>query len=334
MTPRGVIVLALAAFVTCAGAAWQLQSNSAGFVEAGRGERLLPNLLGKANEVAAIVVEKGDRKVRIERKEDGYVLGGSGYPVKAGKFQTALVAAASLEKFEAKTARQDKFVLIEVDDPVAKDAKGRLVRFEDAQGNTLAEIILGKKARGRIGGAVGDGQYVRLPGEQQSWLARGLVDADTELTVWVDDYVTDMNIDHVVLAEFEPQTGDQTRVRRTGVTEGGQPKFELDNVPDGKKPKNDLTIRYAATDLGNVRFTDVRKNEGGETVWRTRLMMADGMLVQFNITADDWVSLEVLNVGKDKTTAKDLKARTEGFQYKLEDYKLKQLKLTMADLTE
>ncbi len=91
------------------------------------------------------------------------MLGGSSYPVKGGKFQTAIVAAASLEKFDAKTTRDEKYPLIEVEPAAGKDAKSRLIRFEDARGNILGEIILGKKARGRLGGAVGDGQYVRLP---------------------------------------------------------------------------------------------------------------------------------------------------------------------------
>ncbi len=334
MTPRSVIVLAVAAGVALAGAGWQLRSNSSGYVEAQRGERLLPHLLARANDVASITVSQAGRDVRIERAGTSYVLGGSGYPVKGGKFQTAIVAAASLEKFDAKTAREEKYPLIEVEPTTGKDAKSRLIRFEDAKGNSLGEIILGKKARGRLGGAVGDGQYVRLPEAKQSWLARGVVDADIKLEGWVDNAITDMNVDYVVRATFQPVGGDELVVRRTGVTEGGQPKFELNAIPDGRKPKNDLALRYAATDLANVNFVNVRKDSGGDIAHRTTLMMADGLIAEFRITSDDWVSLHVVNDGKDKTTQKDLKARTEGWQYKLADYKLKQLKLSMADLTE
>ncbi len=334
MTPRSVITLAVAAAISVAGAAWQLQANSSGYEEAQRGQRLLPTLLPKANDVAAIVINQADKRVRIERAGTSYVLGGSGYPVKGGKFQTAIVATASLEKFDAKTARADKYPLIEVEAPDGKDAKSRLIRFEDASGGNVGEIILGKKARGRLGGAIGDGQYVRLPGSDQSWLARGVVDADVKLETWVDTAITDMNIEHVVRATFQPTGGPELMVRRTGVTEGGQPKFKVNGVPDGSKPKNDLTLRYAATDLGNVSFVDVRKDAGGDIVQRATLMMADGLTVEFRITSDDWVSLHVVNDGKDKITTKDLKDRTEGWQYKLADYKLKQLQLTMADLTE
>lgn len=334
MTPRSVIVLAAAAAVALAGAGWQLQSNSSGYVETQRGERLLPELLARANDVASITVSQGEREVRIERSGTSYVLGGSSYPVKGGKFQTAIVAAASLEKFDAKTTRDEKYPLIEVEPAAGKDAKSRLIRFEDARGNILGEIILGKKARGRLGGAVGDGQYVRLPDSRQSWLARGIVDADIKLESWVDNAITDMNIDHVVRATFQPSGGEELVVRRTGVTEGGQAKFELNVIPDGKKPKNDLTLRYAATDLGNINFVDVRKDIGGDITHRTTLMMADGLIVEFRITVDDWVSLHVVNDGKDKATQKDLQERTEGWQYKLADYKLKQLKLTVSDLVE
>ncbi len=79
---------------------------------------------------------------------------------------------------------------------------------------------------------------------------------------------------------------------------------------------------------------DVRKDQGGDVVQRVTLMMADGLTAEFRITGDEWVSLHVVNDGQDKTTTKDLKARTQGWQYKLADYKLKQLQLTMSDLTE
>lgn len=334
MTPRVVIALAAAAAVVLAGASWQLQSNSSGYVEAERGQRLLPELLPKANDVASITISQAGRNIRIERADTSYVLGGSSYPVKGGKFQTAIVAAASLEKFDAKTAREEKYPLIEVEPTDGKDAKSRLIKFEDAKGNSLGEIILGKKARGRLGGTIGDGQYVRLPDSKQSWLARGVVDADIKLDGWVDNAITDMNIEHVVRATFQPSGGEELVVRRTGVTEGGQPKFELNTVPDGKKPKNDLTLRYAATDLGNVSFVDVRKDSGGDIAQRTTLMMADGLIVEFRITRDDWVNLHVVNDGKDKVTQKDLEGRTKGWQYKLADYKLKQLKLSVSDLVE
>ncbi len=334
MTLRGVIALAVVAAVCVAGATWQLRSNSSGFVEAQRGERLLPDLLSQANDIVAVTISQAGRDVRIERAGSSYVLGGSGYAVKGGKFQSAIVATASLEKFDAKTTRAGKYPLIEVEPPADKDARSRLIRFEDAEGNTLGELILGKKARSRLGGAVGDGQYVRLPEDTQSWLVRGVVEADLKLDGWVETAITDMNAEHVVRATFQPTGGSELVVRRTGVTQGGQPKFELDAVPAGRKPKNDLTLRYAATDLGNVSFVDVRKDSGGDIVQRATLMMADGLIVEFRITSDNWVNLHIVNEGKDKTTLNDLKARTQGWQYQLADYKLKQLQLVMSDLTE
>lgn len=335
MTPRTVIVLGIAAALAIGGAAWQWQRTHSGYIEAARGERLLPGLLEQANEVAAISVRQGDKAFRIVRNEDAsYKLAGSDYPVKGGKFQSAIVAAASLERFEAKTAREDKYPLLEVDDPTKQDAKGRLVTFEDAAGKALAEIILGKKARGRVGGAIADGQYVRLPGEAQAWLTRGVVEGNADLSTWVDTGVVEMNVDKVVLAAFKPRDGEELVVRRVGVTDSGQPKFEIDNVPDDRKPVQDLTIRYAATDIANSRFVDVRKDEGGEIAWRTRLMMEDGMLIEFNITADDWLSVKVLDGGKDKETSDDIIKRTGGYQFQLEGYKIAQFKKTMAGLTE
>ncbi len=335
MTPRTLIILAVMAATGAAGAVWQWQANRAGYIEAERGERVLPSLLGRANDVAAIFVQQSDRSFRIVRGEDAaYKLEGSDFPVKGGRFQSAIVAAASLEKFEAKTAREDRYGKIEVGNPQAPDAASRLMRFETADGTVIAELILGRKARGRVGGTIADGQYVRLPGEAQSWLTRGVVEGTAQLSSWVDAGVVEMNTDKVVQSTFKPVNGPELVVRRTGVTEGGQPKFELDGLPEGRKPKADLTIRYAATDIANSQFIDVRKDQGGDIAWRATLLMEDGMLIGFDVTADDWLSVKVLDAGKDKETSDDIIKRTGGFQYQLPDYKIRQFKQTMADLTE
>lgn len=335
MKPAGVIAIAIAAAVAVSGAVWQWNANRAGYSDAARGERILPQLLGRANDVAAITVQQGKRSFRIVRKPDAsYELAGSGFPVTGGKFQSALVAAASLEKFEAKTARAEKHVLIEVDDPAKPEAKGRLVRFETASGEVVGEIVLGKKARGRVGGALKDGQYVRLPGEAQSWLARGVIEGNANLATWVDAGIVEMNIDHVVKASFTPRGGETLTVRRVGVSESGNGKFEIDNLPETRKPKNDLTVRYAATDIGNSQFIDVRKAVGGEPKWQTVLTMSDGIEVEFSISDDDWLSVKIINEGKDKETMADIRKRTGGFQYRLADYKLKQFKRTLADVSD
>jgi hypothetical protein len=171
-------------------------------------------------------------------------------------------------------------------------------------GNTLAEVILGKKARGRVGGAIADGQYVRLPGDQQSWLVRGVVEGTAELSTWVDNGVVEMNVDQGgagrVQAERRRGTGGAPHRRDRGraVQSSSSTTCRTDRTP-----KNDLTIRYAATDIANSRFTEVRKDQGGDVAWRTRLMMEDGMLIEFNITADDWMSVKVLEGGRDKETS-------------------------------
>ena len=335
MTPRTLIILAVMAVTGAAGATWQWQANRSGFIEAERGERVLPSLLARANEVAAIFVQQGERSFRLVRGEDAsYRLEGSGVPVKAGRFPSAVVAAASLEKFETKTAREDRYDKIEVGNPEAAGTASRLMRFETADGTVIAELILGKKARGRVGGTIADGQYVRVPGEAQSWLTRGVVEGTAQLSSWVDAGVVEMNNSKVVKATFQPAGGPELVVRRTGVTEGGQPKFELDGVPEGRKPVRDLIIRYAATDIANSQFIDVRKDQGGEVAWRATLMMEDGMLIGFNITADDWLSVEVLDGGKDKETSDDILKRTGGYQYQLPDFKIRQFKQTMDNLTE
>ena len=71
---------------------------------------------------------------------------------------------AEAELVEAKTRRADRYALLELEDPAAKDAKSRLVRVLDGKGSVLAEVVVGKKRIDAFG--VGkSGTYVRKPAD-------------------------------------------------------------------------------------------------------------------------------------------------------------------------
>jgi len=338
MTPRTLIVLACLAVISTTAAVWSYTANHHYAVDAAAGERVLPKLVNRINDVAAIETKDGHGSIRVDRKGKGWVVAGSGYPADAKKLQKILVSLVQLTKLEGKTSAPAKYAQLEVGDPGKKDAKGRLVTLYDKSGKKIAAIVLGKLAPGRAGEGK-DAQYVRIEGEAQSWLAVGRVDAYSDVTRWVDPTVVSLLVNHVERARIIHPDGEVLEVDRNGKTSAGTPKFDIaGTIPAGKKVKSDIGVRYTATDLANVDFVDVRPvKKGTSEVSRAELSMDDGLKISYRLTEEDgkgWITVAVLDKGKDAKKADEIAKRTAGWEYQISDYKEKQFKKRLADLLE
>ena len=338
MTPRILIALFLMAVVSTAAAVWSYQANHHLAVDVAQGERVLPGLVDKVNDVATIVTKDAKGSIRIERHDKGWVVAGSGYPADPDKVQKVLVSLVELTKLEAKTSAPAKYAQLEVDDPTSIASKSHLVSLLDKNGKTIAAIVLGKPAPGRAG-AGKYAEYVRVEGEARSWLATGRVDASSDITRWVDATVVALSVDHVERARITHPDGEVLEVFHNGTTSAGTAKFDVVGaIPDGKKIKSDIGVRYTATDLANVDFIGVRPVKAGtKEVSRAELEMADGLKIGYRLSEEDgksWITVKVLAKGKDEKQADAIAKRTAGWEYELSDYKVKQFKKRLADLLE
>ncbi len=338
MTPRALIILACLAIVSTTAAVWSYTAHHHYAVDAAAGERVLPGLVNKVNDVTAIETRDSHGTIRVERKDKGWVVAGSGYPADGEKLQKILVSLVQLSRLEAKTSSAAKYAQLDVGDPGKKDAKGRLVTLYGKDGKTIAAIVLGKLAPGRAGEGR-DAQYVRVEGEAQSWLAVGRVDAYSDVTRWVDPNVVSLLVEHVERARIIHPDGEVLEVYRNGKTSAGTPKFDIvGTIPEGKKIKSDIGVRYTATDLANVDFVDVRPAKKDTTeVSRAELMMDDGLKIGYRLSEEDgkgWITVSVLDKGKDEKKADEIAKRTAGWEYQVSGYKEKQFNKRLADLLE
>lgn len=337
MTPRIVAGLAVVAALSVGAAAWSYRAGHPNLAVAGVGERLLPELVERVNDVAEITVAQGERSLTVKAEGDGWVVADSGFPASSEKVRRALVGLARLSRLEPKTAIPAKYALIEVDGPGTAEAKGRLVTLKDAAGATVAAVVLGKPAAGRAGPGQ-EAQYARLADEARSWLVAGRVDAAPELRQWADTTLLSLNVDTVAAARFRHPDGEVVEVKKTGNTDHGAAKFEIVDLPEGKKPKSDITVRYAATDLANIEFVDVRRRKDDrQPVSEAELETDQGLKLGFSLVEEDgrgWLAIRVLDKGKDAETADAIASKAEGWEFALADYKAKQFQKRLSDLVE
>ncbi len=334
MTPRLVMYLGIAALVSAgtAGAVWQ--SQHARPVTAQAGEWLLPGLADNVNTIAGIAVRVGEITLELKRRDADWVVEPSGYPVKSSKLQKVLVGLVRMTRLEPRTASAAKYSVISVEDPGAAGSNARQVTLKDDAGKVIGDVILGKAAQGYTSGSE-EAQYVRLADDKQSWLVRGAVAAGGELKDWVDTTVTRINTGTVKQVEFQLDDGDTLTLTKTGKDDKGNDRFEIQGLPAGVKPKDELVVRYAATDLANVEFSDVRNAKvQADPVSRVLLETDHGMKLSYAVTEEDkktWLQVEVVEKGDDTEQADRIAQRVAGWEFAIADYKAKQFKKRLSD---
>ena len=186
MTPKAFIGLAIVTVLVAGGAALSVIDRY-GVAQTSRSEELLfPDLVDKVNQVTALEVQNKDATLVMERRGDGWVMAGNhDYPVRQGKTRQAIIGLSQLRVVEAKTRKPDRFQRLQVEDLSAEDAQSILFRLKDSDGNSVAEVILGKR-RYNLGGSEEQGVYLRRPGENQAWLARGRLTVDKSAKDWLE----------------------------------------------------------------------------------------------------------------------------------------------------
>ena len=301
------------------------------------GQLLVPALARDVNTVAAVEIAQGGKKLTVERSGEQWKLKErAGYPANAEKARALVLALASAEAIEPKTANKDRYSLLELEDPAAKDAKSRHVRVLDDKGKPLADVILGK-SRGDAFGSGRGGFYVRRPSDAQTWLASGEPKATAEVRDWVQTGVFSTDTAKITRLTIE-HPGEAPLVIEKGGDE--KEKFKLAQIPEGKKLKQGAAVDPIPQAFSSIDLEDVRKLDAtpaGDKVSVLTLESEGGPKVTFRLRREDdgaWLSLTAAGNGDAKTAADDINAKATGWEYKIPTWKADAMAKRAADLFE
>lgn len=349
------VVLALGLFVSAN--RW-----SAGKVE---GSAFLPELAKGINTVGAIEVTQGGQSLTIERAGQAWrVRDRGGFPAKPEAARTLLVALAQAQIVEPRTSVKEKFALLELEDPTAKDAKSRRVRALDTSGKVISDVVLGRTRFDAFGAGKG-GMYVRRFPETQSWLATGDPRVTAEIKDWVDTKVFASDATKVTRLTIENPGEEALTIDRTPpevkdppkdasaeaekTKEAPKPpsppakegKFRLAAMPDGKKLKQGVTMDAIVESFGSIDLDDVRKLDStpaGDAVQVLKLESEGGPAVTFRLRKDgdsSWISFSATGAeGDAKKKSDEINAKSQGWEFKIPNWKAEQIGKRRADLFE
>ena len=329
MTAGQLKILAVLAAASVAATA-VLHSNTATIASDRRGERVLPGLADKANDITGVTVREATDMIAIERRNGGFVAADSGFPVKADAVRDLVAGAIELTFEEARTSDPARYGDLGLADPGAADA-GKEITLSTTAGE-VGDFVVGHRDA-TVAGPLG-GVFVRLKGQSQTWLASGNLRLPPSRSEWFSPL--ELGIRRSDIKKVELAGGGRDAVTAVVTTEKPD-QLILQNIPEGRVADAFKVTRIASL-IESFAFQDVRKETKPPDDAR-RLVADTGDGVRLSITAigdlsEGWVQISAEATGdaaRDK--AKAINAKVARFDFRLPPAQTDVLGWTVADLT-
>lgn len=343
MTPKAFYTLAAVTGVALVAAGAAIASQYGAYsIERPTDTTFFPDLSANRGEVAKLVLNTPRYDLELVRSGEGWVVASQGnYPVNPTQVMNLVDGLANLRPFEAKTTNPQLYSEVSVEDPEAEGASSSYLVADNAAGEPLGAMIVGKISNS-IGFNPLGGTFVRKPGDDQVWLAEGRVGIPLTITDWFPQIV------HVSGPDL----------RRITIREGGQVVFEANKVDinlgryeivsvvnpgiPGELIVNDTNIKQMgqgvvsttfdqARAVGEVAFADTDRIVTFETAKTLTLSVQlheqDGIVwARYTATAPEG--------SEGVAQAALITQRTAGFAFKLPQYRQNPLQLAVASLVE
>lgn len=342
MTPRTVAILFVLALVSV-GIAVAGTASRTGFQQTNyEGNQLFPGLFEKASEVTSVTVVQHGVRFDFDRKDGQWTMRqGDGYPVHGNVVSKVIFGLTNMELLEAKTAVPSRHAALNLTDPADANSDSQRVTLTGKDG-VIADLIVGR-ANYFLPETTTGGMYVRRPGEDQTWLVKGLVDIGVEPRDWLVRDIIDIPADNVIHVDVRQPDGGQLVVERR---EGVSGDFAFANLPENMKLKSEYAPRNIAAIVGSFVLNNVRKDESVsldpaqayEAVYTSqggikatlRFWRKDGtyyLRVNAEYVGDDPASDAAKQVAS-------INERTGGWTYIIPEYQFQQVSKTWADVAE
>ncbi len=321
MSPRRLLLIGFAALLAVAGAFW-LSSTRMLPRAVQQGQRVLPALEARLNDITEIRVARGDgTATTLRRDATGWRVVERDYPADLNLIRRLLTDLAALEVLEEKTSDPARYAQLEVDAVSGPAARGTLVTLSvDGRADGAMQLILGKRDGSRA-------VFVRLPDAATSLLAKPQVAADAAPRRWLATQLLD------VPAE---------RVRRVSITTRGQPTYiaerggdgtgplALTAVPPGREVASPASVEALAAALVDLRCDDVIAPSGATPASlpsgaEARFETRDGLTLDLRERESGALRLITIEASGSTDTARAeaerINARVRGREFEIPPYK-------------
>ena len=336
---KTTFIALVAVAAVAAGAAIALSMGRDGGGSAGRsGERFLPEVTSRANDVREVVLVRHDGTATLKQDGDRWIfVERADYPANGEQIRRVIVELADLRLVEPKTRKSDLYGRLQVEEPTGKDARSTAMTLKDGQGKVIAEAVIGRRRIDRLGGGR-DSMYVRRKGEAQAWLAAGNVDIAGEYQRFLIRPLVDLPAERFAEAKTIQPDG-AVLVARRATPEG---KMEVVDLPEGKTVKEDDRLRRMGSAFVNLDIDDVKKRGEAnipDVAVKAEFRTFDGIVIkaathETNSRAWARFTVETTPEATDdaKKEAATLKTKLEPYDFELLGFKTAPMTTKLSDL--
>jgi hypothetical protein len=331
MNPTRLVALVIAAVLAVGGGWYFGTATQPARQEAiDSGKLAFPDLTAKLKDARRIEITSKGNVTAIELKDGVWgVADRGGYRVQETKLRGMLTTLTELRLVEKLTTDPAQFSRLGVEDPTSeKEGTANLLRVLDGDGKPIVSVIVGHR-RMRTQGNVPEEVYVRTPGDNQTWLAEGGLQADADPQVWLDRDI--LNISHSLLTRVvSTKDGATITLTRDGdklkVTDPAEyPKLEDYKLDDVDRALENLTFQDVESD------TQPMGDKIGQSVFTT----SDGLditVTLYHLDKTSWTRIAVTAADRNKPEAERLNAKLSKWAYQTGSWKDKSLVPSIDDL--
>jgi hypothetical protein len=288
-----------------------------------------PNLAPRLANAARIEVVRHDGTLTVNRAGEAWVLPAkANHPVRPERVREVLVGLTELRLAEPRTANPEMLERLGVEDPTRAGATSSLLKVTDAQGQTIAELIVGRR-RMRVQGNVPESIYVRRPGENQAWLAEGRLPLDSDPNLWIDRDIANIPRERVREVTVARAGEGPLALRRGADVDAALAVVE----PAETRPLDEISVDEVARAFEFLTFLDVKAEAEipGERLGEGRFTLTDNLRIA--VTAHkEGENLWVRMAAEGDAEAQRLNARWRGWAYQVGQWKEKAFVPRLADL--
>ncbi|MEQ8230018.1 MAG: DUF4340 domain-containing protein [Rhodospirillales bacterium] len=354
MSPKNFLILLIMTIAGVAAAAVAVMTRPGDDVYANLGDPIVPGLIDTVNEVATVRIESAEGGVltfqrQADQSQSGEDKAGWGiveramYPVKANLVNAMVLKVAELSYLAPKTANPDLYPRLQLGSTTEEGSHAVSLRLAAKDGRPLADMIVGL-SRSTLEGSSQGGTYFRLPGDDQTWLAKGALEIGKLISEWIETDIFDIKTQRIRRVQIDHHDGEKVVIFKD---QEKDLDFILEGIPDGKKVKSPFSVNGVASSIDEYKIMDVARRDAHpiDPAKATRAVYEtfDGMTVTALIqvpdqdaTGDDaqyWVALDITGAeGSDE--ADGLRARTQPWVFRISDFRYTSIAKRMDDLVE
>ncbi len=212
-----------------------------------QGGIFLPYLAKEMDTVSEVTLRKGAAAAAVTVQKRGplwTVKERGDYPADLSKLRKLLLALSDAKIVEEKTSNPASFPIIGVADPGLPGSTGTEVSFVAQDGKHA--VIVGK--------SVGEGNFARRGGENQSYIVEPAITIDAEPRAWIDAHLIDIAAATIQSIDIKSDGGAAYSVHRV---KAGEDNFALEGVPTGRKAADPASLAPSSTTYSALTADDV-----------------------------------------------------------------------------